>query len=157
MELIIRTYGKFLLEAFVFVSFWLLVLVGVRDSNGNTGFFQILGSCFDEEQVAYGADFLVCVEESMRTAPEIFCKKKSSLGVGIYDVSEIVGATDCEGNELMVEVLEVHNTQGIFDMQIYDSDTRQIIMEVPGIYTLQVSAVDCWNGTSVCRISIPVN
>lgn len=157
MELIIRTYGKFLLEAIVFAGFWLLILVGVRDSKGNIGFFQMLGSYFNEEQVEYGADFSKCVEESMRSAPEIFCKEKSTLGVGIYDVSEIVGATDCEGNELMVEVLEVHNTQGVFDMQIYDADDMQIVFEAPGIYMLQVRATDCWNGTSVCRISIPVN
>lgn len=157
MELIIRTYGKFLLEALVFVGFWLLVLVGVKDSKGNIGFFQMLGSYFDEEQVAYGADFSKCVEESMRSAPEIFCKNKCALDVGTYDVSEIVGATDCEGKELVVEVKEVCNTQGTPDMQIYDADDMQIVFETPGIYMLQVCATDCWNGTSVCRISIPVN
>lgn len=157
MELIIRTYGKFLLEAIVFAGFWLLILVGVRDSKGNIGFFQMLGSYFNEEQVEYGADFSKCVEESMRSAPEIFCKNKCTLDVGTYDVEDLVGATDCEGNELVVELKEVHNTQGISDMQIYDTDARQIIFETPGIYTLQVRVVDCWNGTKECRICIPVN
>lgn len=157
MEQIVRTYGKFLLGAVAFISFWMLALFGVRDMQGNVGFFQMLGNYFTEEQVVYGADFQACVQESKRSAPVIFYKREGALEKGLYAVTELIGATDCEGNELITEVWDISNALGESDMWMMDRDTMQIRFESPGIYRLQVRATDRWNGTSECRICVPVN
>lgn len=157
MESIVKTYGKFLLGAVAFVSFWMLALFGVRDLDENIGFFQMLGSYFTEEQAVYGADFQACIEESKRSVPVIFYKKEGALGKGVYSVSEFVGATDCEGNELETEIWDICNVQGESDMRRLDKDTMQISFEASGIYRLRVRTVDRWNGTSDCWICVPVN
>lgn len=157
MEQIVRTYGKFLLGAVAFISFWMLAFFGVRDMQGNVGFFQMLGNYFTEKQAVYGADFQACVEESKRSAPVIFYKGEGALVKGLCSVSELIGATDCEGNELTIEVRDISNAFGESDMWMMDRDTMQIRFESPGIYRLQVRAVDRWNGTSECWICVPVN
>lgn len=157
MEQIIRIYGRFLLTAVVFVSFWIFVLWGMRDEHGNIGFFQMMGEYFADEQVAYGADFTTCIEETQRQPPIIFYKKNSALLTGSYNVEELIGATDCEGRNLPIKVRKSFNAKGMQDMQIYDKDSGQIYFSTPGIYTLQISAMDSWNRVSVQKISIPVN
>lgn len=157
MEQIVKIYGRFLLEAAVFAGFWMLVLFGISDLQGHTGFFQMMGGYFTEEQAVYGADFQMCVEESRRAAPVIFYKKEAALDTGVYPVTELVGAVDCEGKELTAEVQDIYNTQGESDTGILDADSMQISFETPGIYRLKVRAVDCWNGTSICWIYVPVS
>lgn len=157
MEQIVKTYGKFLLEAAAFIIFWMSAFLGVRDLQGNIGFFRMLGACLVEERVEYGEDFQTCVDESRRNAPVIFYRREGALDTGTYTVSELIGATDCEGRELVAQVQDMYNSQGISDMQMLNPATEQICFEVPGIYMLRVRAVDCWNGTSNCWICVPVN
>lgn len=157
MEQIVKIYGRFLLEATVFAGFWMLVLFGISDLQGHTGFFQMMGGYFTEEQAVYGADFQMCVEESRRVIPVISYKKEAALSTGVYPVTELVEAADCEGKKLTVEVQDIYNTQGVSEIGLLNVDSMQISFETPGIYRLKVRAVDCWNGTSICWIYVPVS
>lgn len=157
MEQIVKIYGRFLLEAAAFAGFWMLVLFGISDVQGHRGFFQMMGNYFTQEQTAYGADFQMCVEESRRATPVISYKKEAALSIGVYPVTELVGATDCEKKQLAVEVQDIYNTQGESDIGILDADSMQLSFETPGIYRLKVRAVDCWNGMSICWICVPVS
>lgn len=157
MELIIKTYGKFLLEAVALGLFLMLLIAGVRDEQGNVGVFHMLGAFFEEEQTISGSDFVNCVEESKRAMPQIFYKKVEPLCVGSYDVEEIFGAVDCEGNALPLQIQGVFNSQGIREPEAYLKDTTQIKFDEQGIYTVQICVMDAWNHESICKIRIPVN
>lgn len=157
MELIIKTYGKVLLESVVLALFLLLLMSGVRDEEGNIGVFHLMGASLKEEQSASGSNFVNYVEESRRGVPQIFCKKGEMLHLGSYDVAELVGAVDCEGRELPLQIRSVCNPQGIPETDVYHADTAQISFDRPGIYILEIGVTDAWNHRSVCRIRIPVN
>lgn len=157
MEQIVKIYGRFLLEAAVFAGFWMLVLFGISDLQGHTGFFQMIGDYFTKEQAVYGADFQRCVEESRRGTPVISYKKDAALSTGVYPLTDLVEAADCEGKELRVEVQDIYNAQGVSEIGMLDADSMQISFETPGIYRLKVRAVDYRNGMSVCWIYVPVS
>lgn len=157
MELIIKTYGRVLLESVVVVLFLLLLMSGVRDEEGNVGVFHMMGAFLKEEQVTSGRDFTNYVEESKRGMPQIFYKKEGMLHTGSYDVAELVGAMDCEGTVLPLQIRGVSNPQGIPEPDAYHADTAQISFAKSGIYILQIGVTDAWNHTSVCKIRIPVN
>lgn len=157
MELIVKIYGKVLLESVVLALFLMLLLTGVRDEEGNVGVFHMLGAACKKEQAISGSDFTNWVEESKRGMPQIFYKKEGGLHTGSYDVAELVGAVDCEGTALPLRILGVCNPQGMPEVNAYDADTAQISFDMLGIYTLQIGVTDVWNHTSVCKIRIPVN
>lgn len=157
MELIIRTYGKLLLEGAVVIAFWLLIFTGVRDGEGHVGFFQLLGSHFEETQTPLGADFSICVQESKRGMPQIFYKKDGALGAGTYGVTELFGAADCEGRELAVQIQAITYVQGTVDEMLYDEAAAQIHFKRSGCYTIQLRAIDAWNNVRISRICVPVN
>lgn len=157
MEFIIKIYGKFLLEAVIVGMFLLLLLVGIRDEHGNIGVFHMIGSCLEEEQTVLGGDFTNFAEESKRSAPQIFYKKEEAVCLGSYNTTDLFGSIDCEGAELLPQVQAVYNLQGDLETEAYDVDTMQISFHKPGIYTVQVCAVDLWNRESVCKFQVPVN
>lgn len=157
MELIIKVYGKVLLEVAALILFLLLTITGIRDGNGNAGFFHMLGAFLEEEQTVYGSDFRNCVEESKRGISQIFYKKEGAVQIGSYDVAELFEAVDCDGNALPLQIRSVWNPHGIPENDVYRDDTTQLSFDESGIYTLQIGATDAWNRTSICKIHIPVN
>lgn len=156
MELIIKTYGKFLVETAVAALFFLLIFTGIRDEEGNIGVFQILGGQWKETDTICGADFSVCLEESKRRMPEIFYKKDGALAAGNYELAELFGAQDCDGSALTVQIQEI-TYMGRKTEQVLDKESGRLYFSAAGEYMIQLCTTDAWNNMKISKIWVPVN
>lgn len=157
MELIIRSYGKFLLEAVAFVAFWMLALGNIRGQVGEDMMSHIWGVCASGDQQEYGADFEQCIAESERQSPQILYRYEGVLRAGSYSVRNLFEAIDCVGDELLVEVHGVWKADGTAVAQGMYADEGKIFFQENGIYRVQLYAVDRWNNETVCDAYMPVN
>lgn len=157
MEQIVKAYGKFLLEAVTVAVLLGMLFAGMTDEQGNVGIFRMMGAYLSKEEQKTWDDYTIIAEESERSLPWIFYRKSELFCRESYSLSELFGASDCEGKELPVKVRAIYNPLGILDNHFYDKEMGQIIFDEPGIYTLQVSATDEWNHVSVYQVHIPVN
>lgn len=156
MELIVRNYGKFLLEAIIFVTFWMLVLGNMQGQEGESAISHIWEAIVSDEPHEYGADFAQCVTESERHSPQILCRYEGVPSVGSYNVGDIFEAFDCMGDEVSVEARNVYKVSGEEVNQGSYTEKGKIYFHESGIYRVQLYAVDQWNNESVCDIYIPV-
>lgn len=157
MELVIRAYGRFLLEAVVVVLLAVLLFSGITDDRGNRGIFSMMGEYVEEEGTVGNMDFKEYQRESQRSAPAIVYVGTETLYTGKYPLSGILKATDDEGMELPIEVSSICDPFGIERIGEYPSGVSYIQFSSRGIYTLRVAAVDARNQTSNCEVRIPVN
>ena len=157
MEQIIKTYGRFLLEAVCLGLLLGLWMTGIRDEQGNVGVFPMIGASMAKNKLVSDSDFASCVEESGRELPQIFYKKAEPVQQGTYDMGELFGATDCEGKGLAVRIETIHNPKGIEALNLYQENTGQICFLESGVYTVELWTNDAWNQTRTCMIQIPVN
>lgn len=153
MELIVRNYGKFLLEAVAFVAFWMLALSNMQ---GENEILHIWERYVLDESQEYGADFQKCMVESERYSPQISYRYEAMLRTGSYNIQDIFKALDCMGDELQVKVRSISKVNGINTMAAY-VDEESVCFQEKGIYRVQLYAVDCWNNETVCDIDVPVN
>ena len=162
MEQVIRVYGRFLLEAVVFVMLLVLLSARMTDGQGNYGVFHLIGTHFDVSREETGrADFDSFAAESRVSSPVITYRYPGTLFTGTYETDILVGATDAAGESIDVRIRSVTNPYGETDLCGNESGgveaVRQITFPQSGIYTLRVTATDAHNRRSVCEIRIPVN
>jgi len=149
MKVVIKVYGKFMLETVTMIAITLLCL-----QQGN---LKWMGNRMPTEEKFYHnySDFQnVYREESQKKEPEIVYIN-GSIATGEYLVSELVEAYDYDNRSLNVTVHGILNPQNQEEV-CYDEKNR-IMFATPGIYTIKVSAVDDGNRRSTCKIRIPVN
>lgn len=157
MEQVIRTYGKFVLEAIVFALLIWLLVAGLVDEEGNQGVFRMLGAHIEEEAVFARGDVERYQWEGEQSAPAITYVNVQILQPGIYDVDAIINATNSQGERIPVTVESVRDPYGMVQMGGNLSEVSQLPLMVPGIYTLRVSAKDAGNRMSTCEFRVPVN
>ena len=159
MEQIVKQYGIFILEGMVYVLLLGLFFTGMKDKNGNIGFFNLVGSNLEIEKVNY-EDYkefrgLFC-EESKKTAPLIKYIGKN-LKTGINKIDDNISASNYSGAMLPIHVISIKNPLGEELIGTYQKDTSQVYFELSGIYTIVVSARDDGNRYSEAMIRFPVN
>lgn len=158
MEQIIRTYGKFLLEAAVFAAVLLLLAAGITDGEGNRGIFRIVGAQIQEgEYVSHRGDVDCYESESKKAVPAIRYTAGGALNTGSYATDSILQAVDYSGAGLAVHISSICDPGGTEQIGSYPQNVTQIHFARRGIYTVTASATDAWNRKSVCTIRIPVN
>lgn len=157
MELIIKTYGRFLIGFLVIAAFLLLLFTGIRDEQGNVGVLKMTGARLSTEPQQWGDEFQISVQESARELPKLFYRRQEALRVGSYDINEIFGALDCEKAKLQLQLRKMEGQQGEIPLDAEELRSGQLVFQQPGIYRVEVCATDRWNQTSVCCFTIPVN
>lgn len=157
MEQVIRTYGKFVLEAVVFALLLWLLLAGMVDEQGNQGIFHMLGAHVGEEIMIFREDVERYQQEGEQSAPIIARAHSQILQPGIYDVDAIVYATNSQGERISVTLESIRDPYGTVQMGGNLSEVTQISFIEPGIYVLRVSAKDKGNRVSTCEFRVPVN
>lgn len=157
MELVIKNYGRFLLEVMVLLAFLILLCKGISDAQGNVGVFAMAGTFLEKEPIYSGSDFASCIEEGEKSAPQINFIFQGPLCVGKYAVSELFSAVDADGTEVPVQIQKISGPQGMLQKSAFDEQTGQIDLTKSGIYTFWIRALDAGNRTQTCKIRIPVN
>lgn len=159
MEQIFKVYGQFFLEAVVVVLLAQLIFTELSDGTGEQGIFNIVAARAHMEDIQYETytDLQVYRKEAVKTAPEIIGTITRELRVGTNRISDFVKATDYAGRELPVKVMSIINPAGDEILSRYQADSMEILLDVPGMYTLLVATVDDGNRVSTANIRIPVN
>lgn len=158
MELVIKAYGKFLLEAIIIALLFGMCFYGVTDGNGNRGVFRIIGAYIKEVQPPIDSvDFERYQSESEKSAPTIAYAGMGTLHTGSYEINSILEAADYRGQVLPISVKSICDADGIERIGEYLPGALQITFSGSGIYSLRVAATDAWNRTSICEFHIPVN
>ena len=157
MEQVIRTYGRFVLEAVVFGLLLWLLMAGMVDEQGHQGIFSMMGAQIQEETAFYRGDIECYRQEGEKTAPSISYVYSQVLGTGSYGLDEIVIASDSGGERIPVIVESICDPYGVVQIGGDLSEASQLSFMVPGIYTLRVSAKDAENRVTICEFRVPVN
>lgn len=159
MELVIKTYGKFLAEGIVVVLLLGLLFWQLDDGNGNRGILHIMGAHFEAEQTDMGeyVDFQSYQSEGKRSAPVISYNASNALYTGTYSIAEYITAVDDAGAALAVRLLGMWDPFGAEVDVTGQNGNGEMVLEYPGIYTIKVAAADAGNKRTVCLIQIPVN
>lgn len=158
MELIIKTYGKFLLEGIAVILVFGLLFVQVEDADGNRGILHIIGAHLQMEQTgAEYTDFITYQSEGKKNAPVISFTASNVLYTGTYSVTDCITAVGDNGVSLPVTLLGVWDPFGVEQDAAAWAERGQLVFEDSGIYTVKVAAVDTANRKTVCLIPIPVN
>lgn len=159
MELVIKTYGKFLAEGIVVILLLGLLFWQLEDGNGNRGILQIMGAHFETEQtgaVEY-VDFQSYRSEGKRSAPVISYNASNVLYTGSYSIAEYITALDDAGAALTVRLLGMWDPFGVEVDVTEQNGNGEMVFEYSGIYTIKVVAADAGNKRTECLIQIPVN
>lgn len=158
MEQVIREYGHFLLSGIVVVFLMSLLFVGLRDVNGNMGAFKIFGKTVEITDTNHNdyTDFKESYcEESRKNFPAIVYVS-GHLKTGKIRLGEHIKATDYADKELKIRITAIEGPDGREKIGEYDDITTEIVILDPGIYTVNVNAVDDGNRLTECIIKIPV-
>lgn len=159
MEQVVRNYGSALLNILAVGLLMLYLFSTVTDEAGNQGILNIIGANIQTEEINYQdyTDFTVYAEESVKEAPSIIYDASATMSVGINKITDYIKAADYAGNEISVKVDSIQNPYQVELINTYNPDTAEVELSQPGIYIMEVSAVDDIHKKSVCRIRIPVN
>lgn len=158
MKIITEQYGKMLLDLLVVASLMLLLFSQVTDDKGNRGIFQIMGAQLPAEtEQDFSHEFDVYAKESQKPAPVIAASYGGTLVVGEYPLEELVSAVDWEGTALEVQLMSVSFAAGSGEAVEHECNTKSMLFEEAGIYTLRVMAVDAGMRRTVSLIRVPVN
>ena len=159
MRQVISTYGGFFVEGLVFILLFVMVFHGIKDKEGNRGLFAMMGANLAIEDTDHQIflDFKsTFVEEGRKNAPTIVYSG-SNLKVGNVRLLDFLTVTDYEGRALALNVTSIIDSKGVELIDIYNHDTSEINLALPGVYTIKVSALDDGNRCSEGTIRIPVN
>lgn len=156
MEQVIKQYGKVLLEGMVLVILLMLWFVGIRDDAGNQGVLHVVGARLPTGGINYESysDFDVCHTESGKQKPMIGYVG-GNLTVGVIKLSDYIHATDYAGSDLQIKIMEIRSPDGS-DIIGAMADTTEITLDVPGIYTVKLRAIDDGGRKTVCAVEIVV-
>lgn len=159
MEEIINTYGKALLDLLLIGVLAAFLFSTVTDGKGNQGVLHIIGANLQTGETDYNkyTDFTVYAKESARAVPAIIYDASATMKVGINVITDSIKAVNYAGIEIPVKVLSIRNPYDVELADTYNSDTAEIELSQPGIYIMELSAVDDVNKKTICRIRIPVN
>lgn len=159
MRQIIEAYGKFLLDALVVVLLMGFLFATVTDDAGNRGIFQIIGANLETGGNDYSSytDFDVYEAESKKSAPAITYDASVLAGTGRNRLDSFIRASDDTGKELPFYVTSIQSPGHEELIASYQPDTSEIEFLEPGIYTVELWAVDALYKKTAGRIRIPVN
>ncbi len=159
MKQVIEVYGKFLLEAAGVAALALLLLVGIRDTEGNRGIFRMVGAKLPVESTVV-EDYLdaeIYKSESAKQPPAIRLQLEAMIETGTQKISDYLIAEDYDANLLPIKILSVINPEGTDITGDCNPDTTEILFAKPGIYTVTVEAKDDGNRKTIKVVKIPVN
>lgn len=159
MELVIKNYGKALLELLAVGLLAVFLFSTVTDDAGRRGIWNIIGAGLETGQTDYSTyrDFTVYMEESAKVAPEFLYDASVTMKTGKHAVTDYIKAVDYAGSEIPVKLLGIQNPDGIEIAGAYNPDNAEIEFTQTGIYVIELSAADDRNKKTVCRIRVPVN
>ncbi len=159
MKQVIEVYGKFLLEAVGVAALALLLLVGIRDTEGNRGIFQMVGAKLPVESIVVEDyfDAEIYKSESEKQPPTIHLQLETMIKTGTQKISDYLIAEDYDANLLPIKILSVINPEGTDITGDCNPDTTEILFAKPGIYTVTVAAKDDGNRKTIKVVKIPVN
>ena len=158
MEQVIREYGQFLLSGVVTIFVMLLLFVELKDIDGNIGAFKMFGKTVEIQDTNYEdyTDFKEnYLNESSKNFPEIVYVS-GHLKTGRIRLGEHIKATDYADRELKIKITAIEGPDGQEKIGEYDDITTEIVISNPGIYTMNVNAIDDGNRLTECIIRIPV-
>lgn len=158
MKQVINQYGKFLIEGIVLVALLMLLFIGIRDDAGNQGVPHIVGARLPTGGINYDSysDFDVCHTESGKKKPTIDYVG-GNLTVGVIKLSDYIHATDYAGSDLQIKIMEIRSPDGSDITGAYLPDTAEISLDVPGVYTVKLRAIDDGGRKTICTLNIVVN
>lgn len=149
MHEVIKVYGKTILQAVVLAGLVWLIFKGVTDEGGNKGIVEIVSAQMDQ-QSENPADFETFCEESQKLPPYFETVVTGYLGIGTYQMTDIIKAWDYAGNELQVQLMKVVSPDGTILENKLD-------FQMPGVYELNVMTEDHDNRVRYALVNIPVN
>ena len=149
MHEVIKMYGKTIFQAVVLTGLMWMILKGVMDEKGNTGIVEIVADQM-EQQTENPADFETFYAESQKLPPYFATVVTGYLKTGKYQMEDVVKAWDHAGNELQVHLMKVVSPDG-------NMLQNELDFQVPGVYELNVMAVDCDNRVRYAAVKLPVN
>ena len=149
MHEVIKVYGKTILQAVILAGLVWLIFKGVTDESGNKGIVEIVSAQMDQ-QTENPADFETFFEESQKLPPHFETVVTGYLGIGTYQMADIIKAWDYAGNELQVQLMKVVSPDGTILENKLD-------FQMPGVYELNVMTEDHDNRVRYALVNIPVN
>lgn len=149
MHEVIKVYGKTILQAVILAGLVWLIFKGVTDEGGNKGIVEIVSAQMDQE-TEKPADFEIFCEESQKLSPYFETVVTGYLGIGTYQMADIIKAWDYAGNELQVQLMKVVSPDGTILENKLD-------FQMPGVYELNVMTEDHDNRVRYALVNIPVN
>lgn len=157
MEQIIRTYGRFILDAVALFIIFTLIFVNMTDGEGNKGVINILGAHMQTPSVEYESytDFDLYAQEAAKPSPQIE-SNAMRMNVGMNQVGDYITATSSSGTPLEVKVLDITDMTGNSQMANYDESSHTVTLPAQGIYTFRVYTIDEVNQRTIVDINIPV-
>lgn len=159
MKLVMEEYGKLILSAVVAVSIVTFLFFHFSDEEKNKDFLSVLGARITMTNTNYHEyiDFKDSYrKESVKSAPTLTfsCDR---LIVGTHVLSNYIKATDCDGNNLVIQISSIKSPDGTEIVETYNQSTSELNMTMHGIYIVTVSTVDENNRSTRGEICIPVN
>jgi len=159
MEQIGRMYGKFILEGIAVAALAVFLFYGIAYGGEWVGLLEVIGDNLPEENKAYDTyiDFKeVYKGESTKAAPQIRYVT-GAVDAGRINLTQVIKAFDYAGVELKIDVLSIKNMEEEELIEHYDTETMEIELKHPGIYTILVRTTDDGNRTTQCSIRMPIN
>lgn len=155
LKQIVKAYGKMFLAIIVVVAVFSLVLWNVEDDKGNKGIFTIIGAQIPTGEGRSGEEYDTYSIEAAKDAPTISFAMPEKFTMGTYELNTLISAYDCDGNAVRCVLSGVTSPNGTVWTET--EGMTEIIFTAPGVYELEVTAMDSNNRTSVRRIRVPVN
>ena len=160
MEHIIEQYGRAILTGIIVVILLTVLFFTVKDSEGNEGGLNIIGSHVRTEGTDYASyrDFDNMKEEGQKSKPVIESAFTAPAVVNReYDLSELIKASDYNGADLPLIVDKITARDGTETGYSFDAGTGKITFQEKGSYECTVKAIDDGKRSTVATIEIPVN
>ena len=158
MEIILREYGRTLLESLCVVLLLIVLFFGAEDGEGNKGVLAIAGAHMVQQSNDYPAytDFDSFVGEGQKTSPEITYAIDGQMHTGENQLSSCLSVKGYDGSNLSFKVIRVMDYSGNDYPSAYDETSQTITFPKPGIYKMRIQTVDNINQKTIADISVPV-
>lgn len=160
MEHIMEQYGRAILTGIIVVILLTVLFFTVKESEGNEGVLNIIGSHVRTEGTDYASyrDFDNMKEEGQKSKPVIESVFTAPAVVNReYDLSELIKASDYNGADLPLIVDKITARDGTETGYSFDAGTGKITFQEKGSYECTVKAIDDGKRSTVATIEIPVN
>lgn len=152
MKKVYQAVSEMILPGIVFAAV-MSILVGAA-------LFARIGGRMETEAEDYSrmADTQAVQALCERELPVIRCvgRKRWDDGESIF-VPEVFAASDAEGNNIEVAVIDITDQNGNSAMGCYSKETKEAVFSARGVYTFLISATDGQQKRSTGRFSILVD